>query len=51
MPQEHVSRLAVPGWWMVGVNRLYPKGIIGLYSALFKKKGQAIELRRLIRLN
>lgn len=34
-----------------GSEQVVSKGIIGFYSALFKKKGQAIELCRLIRLN
>lgn len=34
-----------------GSVQVVSKGIMGLYNALFKKKGQAIELRRLIRLN
>lgn len=34
-----------------GSVQVVSKGIMGLYKALFKKKGQAIELRRLIRLN
>lgn len=32
-------------------EQVVPKGIIGLHGALFKEKGQAIELCRLIRLS
>lgn len=53
----HVAGLAVPGGrcraWLTdrASEQVLSKGVTGLHSALFKKKGQAIELCRLIRLS